>query len=66
MRKERVAITTPGGVYLDGSVHGQVMERLVDTGCDVALMPTRVILGIPAQERPKLRACGTVLTPADG
>ena len=42
------------------------MDWLADTGCDMVLISTRVYLGIPAQERPKLRACSTVLTQADG
>ena len=63
MRKKRVAISTSGAMYVYGSVQGQVKELLVNTGSDAALMSTKVYLGIPAQEK---RACGTVLTQADG
>ena len=55
-----------GGMYVNGSIGGQPMEWLIDTGCNVAIMSQKVYARIPIQEWQKLSPCEIILTQANG
>ena len=55
-----------GGMCVAGSIYGRGMEWLVDTGCDVALLSSKVYYEIPSHLKPKLSQSDIELVQADG
>ena len=53
-------------MYVSGSLYGQEMDWLVDTGCDVTLLPSKIYFGILPHRRPELLPCDQDLAQADG
>ena len=51
---------------MPGSAHGRDIDWLIDTGCSVTLMATRVYERIPDHEKPRLSPYTKVLTQAGG
>ena len=53
-------------LFVPGSACGKDLEWLIDTGCSVTLMSTKVYQGISANQRPKLRSYTGLLSQASG
>ena len=53
-------------LFVSGSAFGRNMDWLIDTGCSVTLLSTKVYYDIPAHERPKLSPYDRLLTQASG
>ena len=51
---------------MDGTIQGQPVEWLIDTGCDPTIVSRKVFSQIPIQKRPTLEPCSTELVQADG
>ena len=64
MRHTRV--TKDSGMFVRGTIEGQPLEWLVDTGCTCTIVAGGVFSNIPETERPKLEPYGGQLVSADG
>ena len=53
-------------LFVNGSAFGRDLDWLIDTGCSVTLMSTKVYYDIPASMRPKLSPYDRLLTQASG
>ena len=53
-------------LFVTGSAFGRDLDWLIDTGCSVTLLSTRVYYDIPASKRPKLSPYNSLLTQAGG
>ena len=54
------------GLYVSGKVETKDMDWLVDTGCTVTLVSSKVFYQIPADDRPDLEPPSNALISADG
>jgi len=49
--------TKEGSMYIDGSVNGVPTDILIDCGCEVTLVSTKVFDKIPVSNRPHIQNC---------
>ena len=61
-----VATNGENGLYVSGSLLGEEVEWLIDTGCNVTILSADVFNRIPVHRRPKLHKSEQRLGQADG
>ena len=54
------------GFYVSGQMETQNVDWLVDTGCSITIISSRVFFMVPEDDRPELEVSRNVLTSADG
>ena len=68
MESKQGLVATNGeeGIYISGSLLGEDVEWLIDTGCNVTILSAEVFYRIPVHKRPKLYKSTQKLGQADG